>query len=197
GRGGHTRRGRDRPIHQEPRMHAKKLRAALALARAIRLDRIVFDSPQARFGIVTTGKSYLDVRQALEDLRISEREARDIGLRLYKVAMSWPLEPEGARRFAEGLEGGLVVEGKRAVIETRLKEQPYNWPADRRPRIIGKHDESEQWMLPSPGELSPNQVAKVIGERLARLGLGAHVAERLAAIEAREKQQSSNVVPFA
>ena len=111
--------------------------------------------------------------------------------------MSWPLEPEGARRFAEGLEEVLVVEEKRAVIERGLKEQLYNWPADRRPRIVGKHDESEQWMLPSPGELTPNQVAKVIGERLARLGLGAHVAERLAAIEAREKHTGGNVVPFA
>ncbi|MBV9151667.1 MAG: indolepyruvate ferredoxin oxidoreductase family protein [Alphaproteobacteria bacterium] len=195
--GGLNIRWPDTPLDQEYRLHRYKLRAALAFARANRLDRIVFDSPQPRFGIITTGKSYLDVRQALEDLGIDERAARDIGLRLYKVAMSWPLEPEGARRFAEGLEEVLVVEEKRAVIETRLKEQLYNWPADKRPRIVGKHDQSEQWMLPSPGELTPTQIAKVIGERLNRMGAGARIAERLAAIEARESQQSGNVVPFA
>ena len=74
--GGLNIRWPDTPLDQEYRLHRYKLRAALAFARANGLDRIVFDSPQARFGIVTTGKSYLDVRQALEDLGIGEREAR-------------------------------------------------------------------------------------------------------------------------
>ena len=55
------------------------------------------DSAQPRFGIVTAGKAYLDVRQALTDLGIDEREAGRIGLRVYKVGMSWPLEREGIR----------------------------------------------------------------------------------------------------
>ena len=195
--GGLNIRWPDAPLDQEYRLHRYKLPAAIAFARANRLDRIVFDSPQARFGIVTTGKSYLDVRQALDDLGIGEAEARTIGLRLYKVAMSWPLEPEGARRFAEGLEEVLVVEEKRAVIETQLKEQLYNWPADKRPRIIGKYDEGGSWILPSPGELTATQIAKVIGEQLTRMGAGARIADRLAAIDAREKQQGGNIVPFA
>jgi indolepyruvate ferredoxin oxidoreductase len=186
----------DQPLDQEYRLHRYKLAAALAFARANRLDRIVIDSPRPRFGIITTGKSYLDVRQGLDDLGIGEAEARDIGLRLYKVAMPWPLEPENARRFAEGLEEILVVEEKRAVIETQLKDQLYNWPADRRPRIIGKFDESGEWILPSNGELAPLQIAKVIGERLTRSGAGALVADRLAAIEAKERHQGGSVVPF-
>jgi len=195
--GGLNIRWPDQPLDQEYRLHRYKLAAALAFARANRLDRIVFDSPQPRFGIITTGKSYLDVRQALDDLGIGEQEARTIGLRLYKVAMSWPLEPQGLRGFAEGLEEVLVVEEKRSVIESQLKEQLYNWPAERRPRIIGKYDESGSWILPSPGELTPTQIAKVIGDRLTRLGAGAVVAERLAAIDARERQQNGSVVPFA
>src|SRR5207302_8512193 len=183
--GGLNIRWPDQPLDQEFRLHKYKLAAALAFARANRLDRIVIDSPRPRFGIVTTGKSYLDVRQALEDLGIGPAEANAIGLRLYKVAMSWPLEPEGVRRFAEGLQEVLVVEEKRAVIESQLKEQLYHWPADRRPRIVGKYDESGSWILPSPGELSPTQIAKVIARRLAGFGAGAPVADRLAAIEAR------------
>jgi len=70
---------------------------------------------------VTTGKSYLDVRQALDDLGIDDAQAADIGIRLYKVAMSWPLEREGIQRFAEGLEEILVVEEKRAIIENHSK----------------------------------------------------------------------------
>src|SRR5947199_5611184 len=135
-----------RPLEQEYRLHRYKLYAALAFARANRLDRVVIDSPRPRFGIVTTGKSYLDVRQALDDLGIDDAHAADIGVRLYKVAMSWPLEREGIRRFAEGLEEILVVEEKRAVIENQFKEQLYNWREDVRPRVIGKFVENRNWI---------------------------------------------------
>ena len=87
-------------LEQEARLLDWKVYAALAYARANRLDRIVWDSPNARLGIATTGKSFGDTMQALADLGIDEAVARDIGLRVYKVAMSWPLEPQGARRFA-------------------------------------------------------------------------------------------------
>ncbi|HXZ93156.1 MAG TPA: indolepyruvate ferredoxin oxidoreductase family protein, partial [Burkholderiales bacterium] len=101
--GGLNIRWPDDRFEQEARLLDWKVYAALAYARANRLDRIVWDSPRARLGIVTTGKSFGDTMQALADLGIDENVARDIGLRVYKVAMSWPLEPQGARRFAEGL----------------------------------------------------------------------------------------------
>jgi len=194
--GGLSIRWPDTPLDQEMRLHRYKLDAARAFARANRLDRIVIDSTKPRFGIVTTGKSYLDLRQALDDLGIGEREAEAIGLRVYKVAMAWPLEPQGVRHFAEGLDEVLVVEEKRAVIETQLKEQLYNWPASSRPRIIGKHDEAGEWILPSPGELSPAQIARVIAQRLARFHASPRIAERLARLEASEAQLSGSVVPF-
>jgi indolepyruvate ferredoxin oxidoreductase len=194
--GGLNIRWPDTPLDQEARLHRYKLPAAVAFARANRLDRIVIDAPQPRFGIVTTGKSYLDVRQALDDLGIGEAEAAAVGLRLYKVAMPWPLEPEGARHFAEGLAEVLVVEEKRAVIETQLKDQLYNWPAERRPRIVGKFDEAGAWILPSNGELAPGQVARIIARRLAALGDIPWLAGRLANLEAREQPAGAEIVPF-
>jgi indolepyruvate ferredoxin oxidoreductase len=195
--GGLSIRWPDAPLDQEYRLHRYKLAAALAFARANRLDRVVIDSPQPRFGIVTTGKSYLDLRQALDDLGIDGAEAAALGIRVYKVAMAWPLEPEGVRHFAEGLDEILVVEEKRAVIETQLKEQLYNWPANRRPRIVGKYDDGGEWILPSPGELAPLQIARAIAGRLARLGAGEQIAQRLAVLEAGSAQPGGNVVPFA
>ncbi|HTW51387.1 MAG TPA: indolepyruvate ferredoxin oxidoreductase family protein, partial [Stellaceae bacterium] len=194
--GGLAIRWPDTPLDQEMRLHRWKLDAVRAFARANKLDRVVIDSTKPRFGIVTTGKSYLDVCQALDDLGIDEAEAEKIGLRVYKVAMAWPLEPRGARAFAEGLEEILVVEEKRGVIEPQLKEQLYNWPAAARPRIIGKHDDSGEWILPSPGELSPAQIARVIAKRLARFHSSPRIADRLAFLEEKEKQLSGNVVPF-
>jgi indolepyruvate ferredoxin oxidoreductase len=129
-------------LEQELRLHKHKVAAAVAYARANHLDRIVSDGPGRRLGIVTCGKSYLDVRQALEDLGLGEAELRRLGVSLYKVGLTWPLEPQGARRFAEGLEEVLVIEEKRALIETQLKEQLFHLPDGKRPRVIGKYDES-------------------------------------------------------
>ncbi|MBF0374785.1 MAG: indolepyruvate ferredoxin oxidoreductase family protein, partial [Alphaproteobacteria bacterium] len=180
----------DSPREQELRLMRHKIYAALAFARANRLDRTVIDSPEPRFGIVTTGKSYLDVRQALDDLGIDEAHAAEIGLRLYKVGMSWPLEREGVRHFAEGLDEILVVEEKRAVIENQLKEQLYNWREDVRPRVVGKFDEERNWVLPSAGELTPAGIARVIAARIDRFYTSPRIKERLAFLEAKERDLS-------
>ncbi len=184
--GGLNIRWPDPPMDQEYRLHKYKLYAALAFARANGLDRVVIDCPRRRLGIVTTGKSYLDVRQALDDLGIDEELAAEIGLVVYKVGMSWPLEREGIRRFAEGLEEVLVVEEKRAVIENQLKEQLYNWRADVRPRVVGKFDDQGEWILPSTGELTPARIARAIAARIERFHTSERVKERLAFLEQKE-----------
>ena len=177
----------DRPLEQEFRLHKYKLYAALAFARANKLNHIVIDSPEPRLGIITTGKSYLDVCQALEDLGIDDQLAAKIGLRVYKVGMSWPLEREGVRDFARGLEEVLVVEEKRSVIENQLKEQLYNWREDVRPRVIGKYDDEGKWILPSVNELTPAGIARVIAQRIARFYTSERVQKRLAFLEAKER----------
>jgi indolepyruvate ferredoxin oxidoreductase len=194
--GGLNIRWPDQPLDQEMRLHRYKLYAALAFARANKLDRIVIDSPKPRFGIVTTGKSYLDVMQALEDLGIDEAHAAEIGIRVYKVGMVWPLEREGARHFAEGLEEVLVVEEKRAVIENQFKEQLYNWREDVRPRVIGKFDEAGNWILPSTDELTPARIARVIAARIARFYTSARITARLAFLEQKEKALAQPTTGF-
>ncbi|MCW5731755.1 MAG: indolepyruvate ferredoxin oxidoreductase family protein [Alphaproteobacteria bacterium] len=176
----------DNWVDQEWRLMKLKLYAALAFARANRIDRVVWDSPKPRFGIITSGKAYLDTRQALEDLGIDEKLAAEVGIRLYKVGMPWPLEREGARHFAEGLEEVLVIEEKRALIENQLKEQLYNWREDVRPRVVGKFDEMANWILPSAGELTPALIARVIAARLSRFYSSPQIEERVAFIEAKE-----------
>src|SRR5438105_4295679 len=135
----------DAPMEQELRLQRDKIYAALAYARANKLDRITIDSPRPRLGIMASGKSYLDVMQALEDLGIDAKVAADIGLRVYKVSMPWPLEPQGVRAFAQGLEEILVVEEKRQLMEYQLKEQLYNWRHDVRPHVVGKYDDRGEW----------------------------------------------------
>jgi indolepyruvate ferredoxin oxidoreductase len=186
----------DPPLAQEMRLHKYKLYAALAYARANNLNRVVIDSPRRRFGIVTCGKTYLDVRQALDDLGIDEEYAADIGLSVYKVGMTWPLEREGVRHFAEGLEEILVVEEKRALIENQLKEQLYNWKEEVRPRVIGKFDENREWILPSADELTPARIARVIARRIARFHTSERIAQRLAFLDSKEKALTGHKPPI-
>jgi indolepyruvate ferredoxin oxidoreductase len=171
----------EHPREQEARLHNYKIDAVRAFARANKLDKIVMNSTAARIGIVTTGKSYLDVRQALDDLGIDEAVAAQLGLRLYKVAMPWPLEPEGVRAFADGLELVIVVEEKRALIEWQLKEQLYGRAGA--PAVIGKTDEQGARLFGSAGALDPNHIALVIGRSLVARGRGARLDNRLGEIE--------------
>ena len=191
----------DAVLAQEARMNNYKWYAALAYARANKLNKIIWDSPHAKIGIITAGKSYLDTRQALDDLGIDEQVAHDIGLRLYKVGMIWPLESEGVRHFATGLEEILVVEEKRQILEYQLKEELYCWIDKIRPRVVGKFDDTGEWsnlqgaghgewLLPATYELSPAQIARAIASRISKYFSGhpvaQKVAERIAFLEAKE-----------
>ncbi len=185
--GGLNIRWPDPPNDQEYRLQNFKLRAALAFARANRLNGPVIDSAKSHLGIVTTGKAHLDVLQALEDLGIDRQRASEIGIKVFKVGMSWPLEPEGIREFAEGLDEIIVVEEKRPVIESQLKEQLYNWQSRLRPLIIGKLDENDDWLLPSTGELTPARIARVLAKRMGRFYRSEDVDERVRFLENQER----------
>jgi indolepyruvate ferredoxin oxidoreductase len=199
--GGLNIRWPDAILDQEVRMNTYKWYAALAYVRANKLNRIIWDSPKAKIGIITAGKSYLDTRQALADLGIDEEAARDIGLRLYKIGMTWPLESDGVHEFARGLDEILVVEEKRQVLEYALKEELYNLPDGERPRVVGKFDDTGEWsdkarsgqgdwLLPATYELSPAQIARAIASRISHYCAGhpveQRVKERIAFLEAKE-----------
>lgn len=201
--GGLNIRWPDSPLAQEARMLDHKWYAALEYIRANKLNRVVIDSPNARFGIMAAGKAYLDVRQALADLGLDDETCQRIGIRVFKVGCVWPLNAHDAREFATGLEEILVVEEKRQILEYALKEELYNWRDDVRPRVYGKFDERDkaggewsvprgQWLLPARYELSPAIIAKAIANRLEQVGLPddvrAKVAARIAVIEAKERE---------
>ncbi|MFO1399452.1 MAG: indolepyruvate ferredoxin oxidoreductase family protein [Burkholderiales bacterium] len=180
----------DQPLAMERRIHDYRLPAVLAYVRANRLNYVAYDSPRARLGIVAAGKSYLDVRQALDHLGIDEQGVARLGIRVYKVGMTWPLEPQGLHAFALGLEEILVVEEKRPLIEEQIRALLYHWPDARRPRILGKRDEQSgpnEWLLPPSGELSAEQVAMAIAARIARFAPDATIAERAAWLRAKEE----------
>ncbi len=183
-KGGLNIRTGDTAREQEARLHSHKLKAAQAYCRSNGLDHVVLDSPAPRIGVVTTGKSHLDVRQALADLHVDEERAQALGLRVYKVGMVWPLEPGKALEACGGLEALLVVEEKRGLLEGQLKQLFYG--KQNAPAIIGKFDQDGKPLLRSILDLNSNLVAVALAETILATVDDPALKERLASLKALE-----------
>ncbi len=196
----------DVPLEQEARLFDYKWYAALAYIRANKLNHNVIEGKNDRFGVIASGKAYSDTRQALMDLGLDDDTCRQLGIRLHKVGVVWPLEAQLTREFATGLQEILVVEEKRQVIEYQIKEELYNWRADVRPNVYGKFTDGDgdfpggEWSMPNPTEntllrakadLSPAMIARALAQRVKKLGVDADMAARidaqLAILEAKER----------
>tara|TARA_A100000164_G_scaffold381742_1_gene435108 strand:+ start:1 stop:3567 length:3567 start_codon:yes stop_codon:yes gene_type:complete len=174
--GGLNIRWPDEILEQEYRLVNYKWYAALAYAKLNNLNHVVWDSPNAKLGIISVGKSYADTREALNDLGLNKESASAIGIKLFKVGMSWPLDGQAIRNFASGLIELIVVEEKREILESQIKSELYNLPDNKRPRIIGKMNNSGEWscdlkklkynnILPNNYQLDPYIITKLIGAR--------------------------------
>ena len=177
----------DTPLDQEKRLNKYKIYSAMAFARENDLNKIVIDSEKPKLGIITAGKSYLDVLQAFDDLGIDHETAAKIGIRVFKVGMPWPLEPVKTHEFAEGLDEILVVEEKRSVIEDQLCGQLYNWEVSKRPRVVGEYDENGDDLLTNLGELSPAIIARAIAARISHFFTSETMQERVDFINQKER----------
>jgi indolepyruvate ferredoxin oxidoreductase len=185
--GGLNIRLRDTVLGQEARLHDYKRDAMLAFVRANKLNKyITSGGRRPKIGIITVGKSYLDVRQALDELGIDEVKCNDLGLRLYKIGCPWPISRDDLKQFADGLELIIVVEEKRSLIEVQVREELYG--TANQPVCIGKKDERGNWLFPVKGALDPNEVAICIGERiLQRVGPNDTIAARVAALKEAQR----------
>ncbi|MGH8195276.1 MAG: indolepyruvate ferredoxin oxidoreductase family protein, partial [Woeseiaceae bacterium] len=167
----------------EERMEAKKA-ATLAFASANPIDRKIFDTPDAHYGIVTTGKGHLDLMEALRLLGIDRNEARRLGLDVFKVGMVWPLAHDAALDFVRDKREVLVVEEKRGIIESQFKEYFYDYPGRKPERMIGKEDETGNRLVPWVGELSPLELAASVASRLDRAMPGHDFTARASGLRA-------------
>jgi indolepyruvate ferredoxin oxidoreductase len=185
--GGLNIRLRDTVLGQEARLHDYKRDAMLAFVRANKLNKYITSGGRnPKIGVITVGKSYLDVRQALDELGIDEVRCNDLGIRLYKIGCPWPISRDDLKQFADGLELIIVVEEKRSLIEVQVREELYG--TANQPVCIGKKDERGNWLFPVKGALDPNEVAICIGERvLQRVGPNEGIAARVAALKEAQR----------
>jgi indolepyruvate ferredoxin oxidoreductase len=176
----------DSALAQERRLRLHKLPAVLAFARANGIDRIEMDSAAARLGIAVRGKAFATLRQVLAEGGITPELARRHGLRIWKVGLAWPLDVEGARAFAQGLEEILVIEDRRAFLEPQLRDALYGQPGA--PRILGKRDEQGAPLLSDLAELDAAQILRALGPRLPPELRTEAMRLRLLELEALERQ---------
>lgn len=187
--GGLNIRWPDPPLEQEKRLRLYKLNAAKAFVKANHLDKIIFQGKNPRLGLITVGKTFHDTRQALEDLGLSEEEAADLGISLYKVGMSWPLEPTRLKEFAQGLQEILVIEEKRPLIEGQARDILYDLPKEKRPQIVGKRDEKGKPLLPEVFELQVPEIAHVIAQRLLHFTSASKVKQGMERLDRMFQEQ--------
>jgi indolepyruvate ferredoxin oxidoreductase len=180
--GGLNIRLNDTVLGMEARLHDYKRDAMLAFVRANKLNRnVISGGRNPKIGIITVGKSYLDVRQALDELDLDEVKCNDLGIRVYKVACPWPLSQRELKEFADGLDLIIVVEEKRSLIEVQVREELYG--TANQPVCIGKRDERGNWLFPVKGALDPNDVAICLGERILQRGHNEQIAAQVARLK--------------
>jgi indolepyruvate ferredoxin oxidoreductase len=184
--GGLNIRLNDTVLGMEARLHDYKRDAMLAFVRANKLNQVITTGGRnPKIGVITTGKSYLDVRQALDELGIDEVKCNDWGLRIDKIACPWPIGKPELMEFAKGLDLIIVVEEKRSLIEVQVREELYG--TANQPTVIGKKDEQGNWLFPVKGALDSNDVAICIGERLLKYVTDENLKGRVARL--KEAQQ--------
>ena len=160
----------------EERLHVKAERARM-FGAANRVDRTIADPVKARLGVVTVGKAHGDTMEALRRLGFADAGAiAGLGVRLIRVRQSWPLDRDGMRAFARGLETILVVEEKRPLVEGQLRDLLYG-TADA-PLILGKTDGRGGTLLPAHGELRPHRLLDVLAPLLERAAPGLDLDDR-------------------
>ena len=165
----------DTMLPQEDRLYNHKLHAALAYVRANGLNKVTHNKGEEgkKIGIVSSGKAYQDLLQALSELGLGDAALTTLGVTIAKIGCTWPLDPDFVRAFASGLDTLLVIEEKRPLLEDQIKASLYDVALDKRPRIIGKYTGNHAYasdrgagVMPSTGETNPALIAKSLVELL-------------------------------
>ncbi|MGE3535827.1 MAG: indolepyruvate ferredoxin oxidoreductase family protein [Candidatus Tectimicrobiota bacterium] len=169
-------------IEMERRLFSERHAAVQAYAQVNSLDRLEEHTGDDRLGLVSAGKSYADMRQALLDMGLDSAALRRLGIRVLHLGLIYPLNPDVVRRFAAGLDEIIVVEEKRAFIESQLRDCLYG--LTHHPRVLGKYDESGAAFFPMHGECDADMIAERLGPRLQRLGEAPGIAARLELLQA-------------
>lgn len=147
-------------LELESELHARRLPAAVRFLRENKVNEIINEDGNAKVGIVAAGRTFFEMREAIRQLGFSDSELLRRGIRLLKVGALYPWEPETCAEFARELDTIIVVEEKRPLLESYIRDQLYD--SERRPRVLGKRDSSGAPLFPSDGELNADRIRNIL-----------------------------------
>ncbi len=179
-------------VELEAELYERRHAAARAYAAANNVDVVEVDPAEPWLTILSFGRPYREVRQALAGLGLArDEDIRGAGIRLVRLGMIYPVEPGVVRAAARGVQEILVVEEKRPFVERFVREQLYD--LSERPRVVGKRDEHDRPLVPVDGELTADRLRPVLSGRLAqRL-----TAARLSHAEHPARRTQLTILPVA
>ena len=168
-------------VRMELEIHEGRMVATDEFVAANNLNVQTVPTRDARIGLVAAGKTYYDLREALDRMGLDDIELERRGVRIWKPAVVWPLEPTSLRAFADGLDVIVAVEEKRSIIEALIKENLYGMSDA--PIVLGKRDDRGGFWFPGHGEMDADLIARKIRpflvDRLGAEGIGPAVPERI------------------
>jgi indolepyruvate ferredoxin oxidoreductase len=177
-------------VAAEHDLMSRRLDLARDYGRRHRLNRIVFEPDRPRTALVAPGPAFAALRRALSQLGIGDAELEQLGIRLVKLGLVWPLHADDVRAFAAGVDELIVIEDKRPFVERQLRDLLYG--VSDPPRVLGKRDADGRELIALSGTVDADQaaraLARIFGDRLPE-----RCAERVAG--ARERVRAGAQVP--
>jgi indolepyruvate ferredoxin oxidoreductase len=184
----------DTLLEQEYRQHRFRLSAVQRYVRANKLDKSRLKTSKARIGIISAGKTWRDVEEALDLLGLDDARAESLGIALYKLAMIWPIEPQGLREFSDGMQMLIVVEEKGPFIASQVRASLYELGGAPRVRRISVNGQEH---LPDDGVMGPDYIAWRLGELLASFTHDSAIMDASAKIGLEFKSDLQAISPVA
>ena len=151
----------DTPADQEKRLLSDKKIAAEEFARINRIDKVGLPKGNAKIGLVAAGKNWLDLIHSLSLLGINEPEAKALGITSYKIVQTWPIDRQSLLEWADQLDLIIVIEEKRKIIETQIKDALFSVAS--KTRVYGGHKNDENLFF-DHGVLDPLEIASALGK---------------------------------
>ena len=180
-------------LEQEARMFRDKIPAAVDFAHLNNINKHLWNPKKKKIGIIATGKAFSDTLDTLSILGVTEKVAKDLGIHLLKIGMSWPLDTKKIESFSAGLDEVLIIEEKRAFLENHVRNHLYNFK-NKPKRIVGKYDENYEKLINENYQLSKSDLQKVIESRVFKT-CDTDISTNKVNIKKNNKISDKNYVP--
>ena len=183
----------DTPADQEKRLFNDKKLAAEEFARANKIDKIVLPNLKSKIGLVAAGKNWLDLIHALSLLGISGNEAKALGITSYKIVQTWPIDRKSLLEWADQLDLIIVIEEKRKIVETQIKDALFSISS--KTRVYGGNKNDDKLFF-DHGVLDPLDIAAALGQIFKEEGCSNNSLEQ-SVKKIRQVQSADNAPDLA